>query len=184
MHVTLGEYLLDVAQNAVEAGASLVIVDVTENGEGWEVNVADNGKGMEAGALQRVFDPFHTEPGKHAGRRVGLGLPFLRQAVEQAGGRLDVKSEPGTGTSVHFRFPADHVDAPPAGDLAGTLNALMALPGEYELVAHRRRGSAGYSVSRGELSEAIGGLETAEALGLARRYLDGQEESLKAAAVR
>lgn len=184
MHVSLGDYLTDIVQNAVEAGANLVIADVLENGGAVEVNVADNGKGMDEGALKRAFDPFYTEPGKHAGRRVGLGLPFLRQAVEQAGGMLDVKSEPGTGTSVHVRFPSDHVDTPPAGDMAGTLTALMALPGGYELVVHRRRGDAAYTVSRNELAGAIGDLETAGALGLARRYFDGQEETLQAAAAR
>jgi hypothetical protein len=179
MHLTVCDYLTDVVQNAVEAGASRVTVDVREERDGLEVVVTDNGKGMDAETLKRAFDPFYTEPGKHPGRRVGLGLPFLRQAVEQTGGVLKVESKPGEGTALLFRFPAAHADTPPAGDWAATLTGLMALPGAFELSVTRRRGAAGYAVARGELTEALGGLDTAETLSLARQYLEGRENELK-----
>jgi anti-sigma regulatory factor (Ser/Thr protein kinase) len=179
MHLTLCDYLSDVVQNAVEAGAGRVMVEVREVPDAVTVSVADDGKGMDGETLKRAFDPFYSEPGKHPGRRVGLGLPFLKQAVEQTGGRLDVKSEPGKGTSLSFRFPAKHPDTPPAGDWAGTLTALMALSGEFEMVFSRTRGAAGYAVARSELTEALGGLGTADALSLARRYIEGREDELK-----
>lgn len=182
MHLTLCDYLADVVQNAVEAGAGRVIVDVREGGGAVEIAVVDDGKGMDEATLKKAFDPFHSEPGKHPGRRVGLGLPFLRQAVEQTGGVMSVESKPGAGTAVRFRFPAAHPDTPPAGDWAGTLIGLMTLPGEYDLAVTRRRGAAAYAVTRSELSEALGGLETAETLALAREYLAGREEELKEAA--
>jgi hypothetical protein len=178
MHLTLCDYLTDIVQNAVEAGSSRVSVEVCEGEGAVRVDVSDNGKGMDPAALKRAFDPFHSEAGKHPGRRVGLGLPFLRQAVEQTRGALDVMSEPGAGTTVRFRFPADHADTPPAGDWPGTLTALMALSGGCELVVKRERDGRGYTVERGELIEALGGLETAETLSLARLYFEGQEQDL------
>jgi hypothetical protein len=181
MHLTLCDYLTDVVQNAVEAGASRIVLEAVEDREGVELTVVDNGKGMDPEALKRAFDPFYTEAGKHPGRRVGLGLPFLRQAVEQTGGTLRADSKPGEGTAIRFRFPAAHADTPPAGDWAGTLTGLMALPGEFELTVTRRCGAAGYAVARGELAEALGGLDTADTLALARQYLEGREDELKEA---
>lgn len=180
MHHTLSEHMAELVQNAVEAGAALVMVDLVERGTEWMLYVADNGKGMDEATLARVFDPFCTEPGKHPRRRVGLGLPFLRQAVEQAGGEVDVKSRPGEGTSVYVRLPADHVDAPPLGDWAGTVVGLMALDGGHELAFRHERNGAGYSVGRGELIEALGGLDDAEGLALARRYVATREARLAA----
>jgi hypothetical protein len=179
MHLTLCDYLTDVVQNAVEAGAGRVTVEVREERDAVEIEVVDDGKGMDAGALEKAFDPFYSEPGKHPGRRVGLGLPFLRQAVDQTGGELKVESKPGAGTAVRFRFPAAHADTPPAGDWAATLVGLMGLPGDFELAVTRRCGARGYAVARGELIEALGGLDTAETLSLARQYLQGREDELK-----
>lgn len=178
MHMTLCDYLADIVQNAVEAGASRVIVEGLEGNGAVEIGVADNGKGMDAAAVKRAFDPFHSEPGKHPGRRVGLGLPFLRQAVDQVGGTLALTSAPGAGTTVRVRFPAAHADTPPAGDWAGTLTGLMTLSDRVELVVKRSRGGRGYEVSRSELAEALGGLDTAETLAWARRYFEGQEQDL------
>ncbi len=178
MHLTLCDYLLDLVQNAVEAGASRVTVDARE-GDGFaELGVLDNGKGMDDAAVKRAFDPFHSEPGKHPGRRVGLGLPFLRQAIDQTGGALEVTSEPGAGAAVRARFRTDHADMPPAGDWSGTLTALMALTGGFELVVKRERNGRTYAVARTELIEALGGLDTAETLSLARQYFEGQEQDL------
>lgn len=181
MHIALADFLTDLVQNALEAGASLVIAELAEEPDGWELSVADNGKGMDAATRQRAEDPFYTEPGKHPGRRVGLGLPFLRQAVDQCGGRLDIHSEPGLGTSVLARFPA-HPDTPPPGDWAGAVAGLMAMAGTHELVATRRRGAAGYTVSRLALAEALGELESAASLDLAARYCREQDETLGEAA--
>lgn len=179
MHPTLCDYLTDVVQNAVEAGAARVILEVREDGEGVAVTVADDGKGMDEAQVRKAFDPFYSEPGKHPGRRVGLGLPFLRQAVDQTGGRLTLESRPGRGTVVRFTFPAGHPDAPPAGDWAATLTGLMALPGGFDLAVTRRRGASGYAVSRRELAEALDGLETAENLALAKQYIGEREDELK-----
>jgi hypothetical protein len=182
MHLTICDYLADVVQNAVEAGAGRVTVDVREGAGAVEIAVVDDGKGMDEATLKKAFDPFHSEAGKHPGRRVGLGLPFLRQAVEQTGGLMKVESRPGVGTAVRFQFPISHADTPPAGDWAGTLTSLMALTGGFDLAVTRRRGAAAYAVSRSELSEALGGLDTAETLKLAREYLAGLEEELNEAA--
>ena len=184
MHATVCDYIADLVHNAVEAGATQVGLEIETQAERVAVTVADNGCGMDAERLQRAADPFFSGPGKHDRRRVGLGLPLLRQAAEATRGAMEVRSTPGQGTTVAFRFDAQHVDAPPLGDLAGTLLTLMALPGGYELAVHRRTPAGDYAVARRELQETLGDMENAMNLALARQYLAGLEQDLEGASPR
>ena len=178
MHATLCDYLADIAQNAIEAGAGGVVLSVETGDDMVRVRVTDNGKGMDAATLAAANDPFHSEPGKHDARRVGLGVPFLRQMVEATGGEMSVRSAPREGTQVEFAIPAGHWDAPPLGDLPGTVLGLMSFGGDYDLVLERQHGGSGYTVARSELEEALGGISDAASLGLALRFLQEQEAGL------
>ena len=163
MHATICDYIADLVQNAVEAGATRVTLEIDTQAEQVSATVADNGC---------------SAPGKHDRRRVGLGLPLLRQATEATHGDMEVRSAPGQGTTVSFRFDAQHMDTPPLGDLAGTLLTLMALPGSYDLAVHRRAPAGDYAVARHELTETLGDLENAVNLALARQYLAALEREL------
>ena len=179
MHYAVVDYILDIAQNAVEAGSTRVKVLVDEEGSGTMVVIEDDGVGMTNEELKRALDPFYTDGKKHSKRRVGLGLPFLSQATAQTGGDFDIRSTKGGGTRVSFRFPADNVDRPPLGDLPSLFLSLLCLPGDHELIVERRRSGPGgleYRLVRSELSEAVGGLESAASLALIRQYLASQEE--------
>lgn len=165
MQKAIADYIEDTAHNAMESGAGLVLVEAVESGEWFRVTVADNGPGMDEAGRARAMDPFGTDPAKHPGRRVGLGLPFLAEAARASGGQFDLRSEPGTGTSVHFAFDRSNVDAPPAGDLALTWTALMNFAtGRCELSIRRERGGRGWAVTRSELEDAAGPLDRADAL--------------------
>lgn len=178
MHATICDYLADLVQNAIEAGGTRIGVELAENEEQLMIDVTDNGKGMDAAAQARIWDPFYSEPGKHDRRRVGLGLPLLRQAVEATGGTITLDSAPGRGTAIQFSFPVRHVDCPPLGDLPGTLLGLMAHDGDYELTLARSRMDRAYVIRRSELADALGDLREAGNLVLAREFLRGQEADL------
>jgi hypothetical protein len=175
VHYGLGDYVLDITQNAVEAGSSEVIVELDESEDGFRVAIRDNGCGMAPEQKARALDPFYTDGKKHAKRKVGLGLPFLVEAVELAEGRWSLESEPGAGTKVEFFFPAANVDSPPAGDIPGLLLGLLCLPGNHEMLIRRSGPRGSYELKRSELSEAVGGLERASSLGLLKDYLDSVE---------
>jgi len=181
MHATVCDYIADLVQNAVEAGASRIGLEIETGPVQVAVTVSDNGCGMDAARMRRVEDPFFSAPGKHDQRRVGLGLPLLRQAVDATGGTMEVRSAAGEGTMVFFRFAAQHVDTPPLGELAGTLLTLLALPGCYELTVRRRATAGDYTVARHELLETLGDLENAVNLALAREYLAAVEQELETA---
>ncbi|MCL2237946.1 MAG: ATP-binding protein, partial [Treponema sp.] len=73
MHFTLTDLVTDITQNAVEAGASTVELDVTESDTEFRFLIKDNGKGMTKEELNRAIDPFVTDGIKHPHRKVGLG---------------------------------------------------------------------------------------------------------------
>ncbi len=178
MHAALCDTIADVVQNGIEAGASIITLVVETGPETVDVTVTDNGKGMDAEQIRRARDPFYSEPGKHDRRRVGLGLPLLFQMAEQTGGTADIRSAPGRGTTVAFRCDRRHPDTPPLGDLPVTLVSLMTFPGEYDLAFTRRAPGGGYAVTRRELADALGNLEAAGNLALARRFFESQENDL------
>ena len=179
MHATVCDYIADLVQNSVEAGATRIGLKLETGPAQVLVTVADNGCGMDAAQLQRAEDPFFSAPGKHDSRRVGLGLPLLRQAADTTGGTLQILSAPGEGTTVSFSFDTQHVDTPPLGDLTGTLLTLLALPGNYDRTVQRCAVTGQYVVARHELLETLGDLENAMNLALAREYLASQEMELE-----
>lgn len=178
MHRTLGDFLSDLFQNSVEAGARCVDVELKEEGGLFVMRVADDGCGMTEEQMAKARDPFYTDGIKHPGRRVGLGLPFLVQTAEMTGGRFTMESEKGRGTTVEAVFPLGHMDTPPPGDWASTLSQLLALSGDFESRIHRKRDGRSYRITRWELKEALGSLEDLEALGLLRDFFLSAEAEL------
>jgi signal transduction histidine kinase len=75
------------------------------------IRIADTGVGISGEALPRVIEPFFTTRADGT----GLGLAIAKRYVEQNGGRLEIASRPGAGTTVSVRLPA----AADAGDAAG-----------------------------------------------------------------
>ena len=96
-------------KNALDATAtggavSLSARERRRNGTcGVELSVKDSGAGIPRAFLSRVFDPFFTT--KPPGKGVGLGLSLVRRSVEAHGGRIDVRSELGHGTTVRVWLP-------------------------------------------------------------------------------
>ena len=177
-HASLADVILDTAQNAIEAGATRITVDLVEDGETVSVVITDNGKGMDAATLERAFDPDCTDPDKHPARKVGLGLPILKRLCEACDGGCSLESTPGVGTTLKYHFNAKNIDLPPMGDVADMVTTLFNYPGAFELVFTHRKGNEEYSISRSELADAVGGLESVEGLSLAKEFLKSQEESL------
>jgi len=116
----LASHILDILQNSVVAGASmieLIILEIPQNNK-YQVTFIDNGKGMDAETVKHVTDPFYTT---RTTRKVGLGLPLLKQNAERTDGKLSIESEVGKGTKVEVEFGYNHLDRLPTGDIAGTI---------------------------------------------------------------
>ena len=120
----LSLHVLDIVENAIEAGASRVEVKIEEDLEQdrLTIDVRDNGRGMSQEMIQRVMDPFCTT---RTTRHVGLGLPLLAAAARRCDGDLTIESEPGRGTRVRAHFRHSHIDRAPLGDMAGAMLAVL-----------------------------------------------------------
>src|SRR5690606_23113059 len=70
------------------------------------ISVADTGSGMTPDVLERACEPFFTT--KDVGKGTGLGLSMVYGFLQQSGGRLDIQSEPGVGTTVTLCLPRAH----------------------------------------------------------------------------
>lgn len=120
----LSLHILDIAENSIRAGAKEVEIRINENvaADYLEVEIRDDGAGMDQATLEKALDPFFTTK---TVRKVGLGLSLFREAARAAGGDMILKSEVGKGTWVKATFQHSHVDRQPLGDLAKTLEILM-----------------------------------------------------------
>ena len=121
----LSAHIMDIAQNSVRAEATKIEIDIEENiiKDLFSITIRDNGCGMDAETLDRVTEPFFTS---RTVRRVGLGIPLLKQNAEQTGGSLTISSREGEGTTIQAIFSHSHLDRPPVGNIANTVVLLVA----------------------------------------------------------
>ena len=120
----LALHILDLIENAVTAGASIVAVEISVE-PGWDlmrITVEDNGPGLSV-PVEQVMDPFYTTK---EGKKTGLGLSLFRFRIEQAGGELALERSPLGGLAVRATLRLAHVDRNPLGDLASTLSSVVA----------------------------------------------------------
>lgn len=119
--------ILDVAKNSVKAGARNIDISLVTDKNGMlTLTIKDDGCGMSEETLKSVTDPFYTT---RTTRKVGLGLPLLKLAAEQAGGHIEIVSsveEASHGTTVKAFFDTQSIDFTPIGDITSTLCTLIA----------------------------------------------------------
>lgn len=175
----LALHLLDIAQNALDAGATRIEFELVEDLDRdlFTIDVRDNGRGMPAGVAAKAADPFYTT---RTTRRVGLGLSLLGEAARAAGGGLTIESAPGEGTRVHARFQHSHVDRAPLGDLEGTLMAIIAGSPDVDVRFRHLLGDRGFSMSSREIALELHGrsVQSPEGLTLLRETIRRGEASL------
>jgi hypothetical protein len=180
MHYTICELIADLTQNAIEADAKVISIRVHETETELCFEIQDNGKGMDSETLKKVRNPFYTDGIKHPNRKVGLGIPFLIQTANQTDGTWHIDSQKGKGTKLKAVFSLSNIDTPPLGCLTSLFRQILSFPQNYEMNIERiketKNDSKNYSISRSELIEALGELETVESLDMLRTFLESHEE--------
>ena len=120
--------ILDIAENSVKAGASLIEIDLSETDEKLIISIKDNGCGMSDETLNSVTDPFYTT---RTTRKVGLGIPFFKMEAEQTGGKFEIISKQSDssddlhGTEVTAEFIKKSIDFIPLGNISETIVTLI-----------------------------------------------------------
>lgn len=111
----LRQALLNAVRNAIEAGGRDLALTLARSGPVVEIAIRDDGAGMTEEQVAHATDPFYSTKAQGT----GLGLAITRQILEDHGGTIDVRSEPGAGTTVCLRFPWRPV-APSTDDAPAT----------------------------------------------------------------
>lgn len=113
--VQIDQVLLNLALNGRDAMPDGGVLSITlgareDHDNDWiTVAVRDTGDGMDAATRQRIFEPFFTTKGR--GRGTGLGLSTASGIIEQSGGRIEVDSALGEGTTFTICLPRAATDA-------------------------------------------------------------------------
>ncbi len=125
----LRQMLLNLLSNAVKFTnqGGEASIEYGRNADGWfEIVVRDSGIGMNEAEVSRAFEPFARSGNQMIRQQftgTGLGLPITRRLIELHGGRIEVVSRLGEGTSVTLRFPPERVSQ--LGDFGGMLGSGM-----------------------------------------------------------
>lgn len=150
----LSMHLMDIAQNAIRAKATEVKIEIEDQGDQRRICIEDNGKGMDEVLLSKVTDPFCTS---RTTRKVGLGIPLIKQNAEQTGGRFRIASTLGKGTTLEAVFMYKHWDCPPWGELAATVAMLMSGNPELNIIFSYSREEESFTLSTEEIKEVLDG---------------------------
>lgn len=120
----LALHILDIAYNSLRANATLIqiFIEDSQKQNKIHIEIKDNGDGMDKQTIQRVVDPFYTT---RTTRKVGLGIPLLKQNTELTGGYLTIDSSLHQGTCVICEFVKDHIDTPIMGNMIETMLTLI-----------------------------------------------------------
>jgi GAF domain-containing protein len=104
----MGRVLINLVKNGIEAmddqPSPQLIITIRQANENFvTVDITDNGAGIAAEDMEKIWLTFHTNKAKKGG--TGLGLPACLQSMERMGGRISVTSEVGTGSTFTLYIP-------------------------------------------------------------------------------
>ncbi len=150
----LSLHILDALENSLAAGATRVELTIDEDtvADRLHITIQDNGRGMTAEQVERVFDPFFTT---RQTRHVGLGLPLFRAAAQRCNGDVTISSQVGQGTRLEATFQLSHIDRAPLGDMTRTLMAFL-LGGSCDLRYRHRVDERVFEFDTAEIRAELG----------------------------
>jgi signal transduction histidine kinase len=151
----LSLHVLDILQNSLSAEAHGINVEIVEDQvcDKYLITISDDGKGMSTEMVNKVTDPFFTT---RTTRKVGLGIPLLKEHAERTGGTFSITSMPGKGTEIAADFILSHVDRQPLGDIAGAIVLTAAANPQVRIRYSHSTGFGTYLFDSFEVSEILG----------------------------
>ena len=157
----LSMHIMDIVQNSLSAKATMITIEIIENmdEDSYIINIKDDGIGMSRDFVSTVTDPYVTT---RTTRKIGLGIPLLKQNAERTGGQFTIDSEEGKGTKVKAEFIFMHPDRLPIGDIAGTVVLLCAANPNVTIHYHHVTNSGEYNFDTTEILETLDGISISE----------------------
>ena len=126
-------HILDIAMNSIKAKATMIEINVQESkiNNYLKIIIKDNGVGMSDEMTKQVTNPFFTT---RTTRKVGLGLPLLKESCERCNGNMTIHSQLGKGTTVNCFFQRDNIDRAPLGNMGETILTIINSMKSCELI--------------------------------------------------
>jgi len=147
---------MDIAENSVNAGAGKIMIGINETADRIYLTIEDDGCGMDEETLKSVSDPFYTT---RTTRKVGMGIPLLKQNAGQTGGSVSITSEVGKGTKLSAVFIASNIDCPPLGDVYVTIPLLITGNPGINIEFRYRKNNDVFGISTNDIKEAMGDMD-------------------------
>ena len=169
----ISSHIMDIVMNSVTAGANHIVIAIEKDPKTsmMSLEVADDGRGMDAEMAEKVQDPFFSTK---TGRKVGLGIPLLKGTAETTGGSFTLTSEKGVGTSIRATFDSRHPDLPPLGNIRDTFFVLIVSHPEIDFDLHYSVDGKDFLLDTAEWRKELDGvpLNHPEVIGFLSNYLD------------
>lgn len=104
----LTQMLQNLISNAIKyrgVATPHVGISLTDEGDGWSIAIRDNGIGFEPRFAEKIFAPFQRLHSREEYPGTGIGLSIVQQGIERHGGRVEVDSTPGKGSTFRLMLP-------------------------------------------------------------------------------
>lgn len=167
----LSLHILDIVENSIAAGAENIEISLIEDLEKDEmrISIKDDGIGMPESMMEKITDPFITTKKI---RKVGLGLPLFKKAVEESKGTIKIISKLGCGTQILAKMQSSHIDRKPLGSINETI--LMLVSGNPDIhisFLHKKNHSEFYFDTK-KITEEILNFGFTEKYSYMKKYLE------------
>lgn len=149
-------HILDIVMNSIKAEASLIEISIEDSiKNNWlKIIIKDNGVGMTNEMMSKATDPFFTT---RTTRRVGLGLPMLKENCERCNGYLKIKSVLNEGTTIECCFERDNIDRVPLGNMGDTIMTIINSLKNCELLYKHSTDESSFALSTEEIRNVLDG---------------------------
>ncbi len=163
----LSLHILDIVQNSIKAKASEITIVLTQKPDTklkknfLALRISDNGIGMDSELLQAAEDPFVTTRDT---RKVGLGLPLLKEAALKCDGEFKLSSQKNVGTEVLATFSINHIDRLPIGEVGETMITLIQSSPQIRFVLNLKSEKGEFRLDTLEIAKSLEGVVITEYL--------------------
>lgn len=154
---SIADHIYDISNNSIKAGADLIKLKIEFTEDNFIYEIKDNGCGISQENMKNIFDPFFTSRDKKI-RKVGLGLPLLKQNAELTGGHVEINSIYGKGTDLKAIFNLSSFNMPEIGDIPSTISGLLSAKENIEWKLRFVYNKNKESLSTSEIKEILGNI--------------------------
>lgn len=151
-------HILDITMNSIKADAKLVEIYIEDSiKNNWlKISIKDDGRGMSQDVINKVTNPFYTT---RTTRKVGLGIPMMKESCERCNGYLKIESNIGIGTTVFCCFERDNIDRAPLGNMGETIMTIINSGYNFELIYTHKTDIEEFIFSTREVKEMLEGMD-------------------------